>query len=156
MKTENATRNLLGATGRKIKTNGKAGAARISLNHNQTVARGLRVRTSVKAGFKPQPDPPGVTSNHNQTVAHGLRIKSGVKAGGLSENHNQTVVRGLRVKSNVKAGDSSRILLNHNQVVIHEARGLRVKSNVKAGGLTENHSQTVTRARPSSYPPNPH
>ncbi|HKQ77952.1 MAG TPA: hypothetical protein VJ810_29920 [Blastocatellia bacterium] len=38
----------------KVKTNVKAGG---SINHNQTV--GLRVKTSVKVGFNPQPDPPG-------------------------------------------------------------------------------------------------
>ena len=43
----------------KVKANVKAG--RIAFNHNQT-AKGLRVKSSVKAG--------GVTlSNHNQTVA---------------------------------------------------------------------------------------
>jgi hypothetical protein len=40
----------------KIKTNVKAGG---STNHSQTVARGLKVKTSIKAGFNPQPDPPG-------------------------------------------------------------------------------------------------
>jgi hypothetical protein len=41
----------------KIKTNVKAGA--LTDNHNQTVSRGLKVKTDVKAGFNPQPDPPG-------------------------------------------------------------------------------------------------
>jgi hypothetical protein len=42
----------------RIKTNMKAG--RIAFNHNQTVARGLRVKTNLKAsGIRP--------TNHNQT-----------------------------------------------------------------------------------------
>jgi len=64
----------------KIKTNVKADG--LSSNHNQTVANGLKVKTDVKAGFNPQPDPPGKTdSNHNQTMARGLKVKSSVKAG---------------------------------------------------------------------------
>jgi hypothetical protein len=57
----------------KIKSNVKAGTRGIDLNHNQKVARGLKVKTSVKAG--------GIATNHNQTVARGLKIKTGIKAG---------------------------------------------------------------------------
>jgi hypothetical protein len=34
----------------KIKTNVKSGLRGDSMNHNQTVARGLKVKTNVKAG----------------------------------------------------------------------------------------------------------
>jgi hypothetical protein len=47
----------------KTKTNTKAGG--IKYNHNQTIARGVRVRSSVKAG--------GLIQNHNQTVKRGTK-----------------------------------------------------------------------------------
>ncbi len=67
----------------KIKTNVKAGA--VSPNHNQTVKRGLKVRSGVKAGAVIVPDGPerggGRGANHSQTLARSLRVRSGVKAG---------------------------------------------------------------------------
>jgi len=62
----------------KIKTNIKAGQLDTpggsgSVNHNQTVSRGLKVKTNAKAG--------ALTYNHNQTVARGLKVRTNVKAG---------------------------------------------------------------------------
>jgi hypothetical protein len=44
---------------------------------------GVKVQSRVKAGFNPQPDPPGDAhrANHNQAVARGLKVRTSVKAG---------------------------------------------------------------------------
>jgi hypothetical protein len=84
----------------KIKTKIKAGTRRTyeEHNHNQTVARGLKVKTNVKAGI--------MTQQHNQTIARGLKVKTNVKAGlnagGMENQHNQTMARSLKVKSKFK------------------------------------------------------
>jgi len=64
----------------KIKTNVKAGNCENggyeSVQHNQTMARALKVKTKVKAGLA------GDTGGqHNQTMACGLKVKTGIKAG---------------------------------------------------------------------------
>jgi hypothetical protein len=55
----------------RSKTNVRAGGTQ--QQHNQTVARSLKVKTNVKAGR--------ITANHNQTVAQGSKVKSDIKAG---------------------------------------------------------------------------
>ena len=90
----------------KIKTNVKAGIGGCNPsdcgeNHNQTVARALKVKSGVKVGYS---DPHG---QHNQTVARGLKVKTNVKAGDMMNQHNQTMSRGLKVKTGVKAGPAA-------------------------------------------------
>jgi hypothetical protein len=64
----------------KIKITVKAGG--ISMQHNQKVASGLKVKTNVKAGDGTEaPAPKKITTNHNQTMARGMNVKTGMKAG---------------------------------------------------------------------------
>jgi hypothetical protein len=65
----------------KIRSNVKAGGIGVpqgSMNHNQTVTRGLKVKCGVKAGVWGNPP-----TNHNQTVSRGLKVKTNVKAGAI-------------------------------------------------------------------------
>ena len=63
-----------------ISTNVKAGTQ--GTQHNQTTARGLKVKSGARAGSPTLPlPPPDAETNHNQTVARGLKVKTNVKAG---------------------------------------------------------------------------
>ena len=62
----------------KIKSSIKAGGYR--WNHNQTIARSLKIKSNIKAGDDRQSWGLWV-NNHNQTISRGLKVKSGIKAG---------------------------------------------------------------------------
>src|SRR5260221_11195069 len=57
-------------------------------------ARGMKVRTSVKAG--------GLTVQHNRKVGR-VKVRTSVKAGGIASQHNRKVSR-VVVRTGVKAG----------------------------------------------------
>jgi hypothetical protein len=74
-------RNQLSKKGKttvKIKANLKA--RKLATKHSRNTARGLKVKTNVKAGDGGA-EPNRVTANHNQTTARGVRVKTGVRAG---------------------------------------------------------------------------
>jgi len=81
----------------KIKSNVKAGSFN---NHNQTLVRGLKVKTNVKAGVGPGGD------NHNQTLVRGLNNNTQP----VPFFARKTEGKALVIKTNVKAGAGAREL----------------------------------------------
>ncbi len=154
----------------KLKTTIKAGGA--TLNHNETLRKGVKVKTQVKAG--------GISLNHNETLAQtkdvkaksdggaitfaeiighrnyplypktagqGLKVKTQVKAGRVVLNHNETLVKGLKVKIDWTAINPTEII-GHRGYPLYpktEQKGLKVKTQVKAGGASFNHNETLVR-----------
>ena len=93
----------------KVQSNVKAGRFDIEPQHNQTIARGLKPKTDVKAEGANGDLP--VDSVSTLTAARGLKIKTGVKAGDSPNQHNQTMAKGLKVKTDIKAGGPPPIII---------------------------------------------
>lgn len=122
----------------KVKTTVKADGTHFNYNETLVRAKGIKVKTQVKAGVHGTDD-----YQHNETLvrdqvqAKGLKVKSHIKAGRILSNHNETLVRdqtkGIKVKTQVKAGGSK---FNHNETLVREqAKGKRLTMSVKVDRL---------------------